>query len=173
MSLIQTLVLIGLVVVWGWVLGRPLLQNTFNRARRDPVGHFNRNMSVLGQAPRRSLDHSSSMSSRGVQGLGMQGLGMQGNRVRSGGSWATQPARKRRLQVMMGLLLAVMVSALLAVVAQGIFVAQLGVLAAALVLYVGLAAVAGAREAERGDKVRYLNPDRAAEPARVRAVAER
>ncbi len=154
MTLVQTVVLVGLVVVWGWVLGRPLLQSTFNRARRDPVGHFNRNMSVLGQAPRRSLDHGMTM---GVGGSGM-------------GAYS---AKKRRLQIFLALGMAVVASAVLAVVFRGLFIGQLGVLAVALVAYIGLAAMAGAREAERSAKVRYLNASRTVEPARVRAVAER
>ena len=156
MTLVQTVVLVGLVVVWGWVLGRPLLQSTFNRARRDPVGHFNRNMSVLGQAPRRSLDHGMSMS--GPAG----GVGR-----------GVSSAKKRRLQIFLALGLSVVVAAILALVFGGLFVGQLVVLAVALASYVGLAAMAGAREAERGAKVRYLNAGRTVEPARVRAVAER
>ena len=159
MTLVQTVVLVGLVLVWGWVLGRPLLHSTFNRARRDPVGHFNRNMSVLGQAPRRSLDHGMSM---GIGGVGAGGSGM--------GAYS---AKKRRLQIFLALGMAVVVSAVLAVVFRGLFIGQVGVLAVALVAYVGLAAMAGAREAERGAKVRYLNASRTVEPARVRAVAER
>ncbi len=157
MTLVQTVVLVGLVVVWGWVLGRPLLQSTFNRARRDPVGHFNRNMSVLGQAPRRSLDHGMSM---GIGGVGGSGMG-------------AYTAKKRRLQIFLALGMAVVISAILAAVFRGLFIGQLVVLAAALVVYIGLAAIAGAREAERGAKVRYLNAGRKVEPARMRAVAER
>lgn len=180
MSVVQTLVLGGLVAIWGWVLGRPLLQSTFNRARRDPVGHFNKNMTILGQAPRRSLDHHSKFANRGVQGLGMQGMTMHGGRVQTArghgrvagaGSFSGQPARKRRLQVMLALVIAVLISAVLAVMMRGLFVAQVAVLGAVLVLYLGLAASAGGREAERGTKVRYLNAGRTVEPARVRAAA--
>ncbi|MDA3038482.1 MAG: hypothetical protein O3C27_02945 [Actinomycetota bacterium] len=155
MTLVQTVVLVGLVLVWGWVLGRPLLQSTFNRARRDPVGHFNRNMSVLGQAPRRSLDPG-----RGVATLS-KGVGRPAS------------SKKRRLQIFLALAISVVVSAAFALLFRGLFVGQLVVLAVALACYVGLATLAGAREAERGAKVRYLNAGSAAEPAGVRAVVER
>ena len=164
MTLVQTLVLGGLVAVWGWGLGRPLLQNVFNRARRDPVGHFTRQLSVLGQAPSRSLAHSSGRPARGNQAFGAPS---------ARGGWAHQPARKRRLQVLMALVIAVVASGALAVFVGGLFLAQAGVLAGALVVYVGLAAVAGARESERGTKVRYLDASRTVEPARVRAASDR
>lgn len=151
MNLIQTLALVALAAVWAWVLGRPLLENLFNVARRDPVGHFNKQLSVLGQAPERSL----SQASNGSQG------------------WGRQPARKRRLQLMMALVIAVVVSAVLAIALQGIFVWQVGLLAIMLLGYVGLAARAGAYEAERGTKVAYLNADRTNSPVQIQAIGER
>jgi hypothetical protein len=144
--------------VWAWVLGRPLLQNLFNVARRDPVGHFSRQLSVLGRAPERSLAQSSLTTSP---------------QATSGQAWGRQPATKRRLQLMMALVLSVMVSAVLAAVMQGIFVWQLGLLGLMLVTYFGLAARAGAYEAERGSKVTYLNAGRTSNPVQIQAVGER
>ena len=157
MNLIQTLALVGLVAVWAWVLGRPLLQNVFNVARRDPVGHFNKQLSVLGKAPERS-----------TQMPGPSGVGA-GNQA-----WGRQAAKKRRLQIMMALVISVAVSAVLAVALQGIFIWQFGLLTFMLLGYLGLAARAGAHEAERGSKVTYLTAGRAeSKPVQIQAVGDR
>jgi hypothetical protein len=151
MNLVQTLALVGLAAVWAWVLGRPLLQNMFNAARRDPVGHFKRQQSVLGNAPVRSLAHSTGVNQ----------------------SWGRQPASKRRLQLMLALVIATVVAAVLAVVLRGIFVWQLSLLFVLLLAYVLLAARAGARELERGSKVTYLHSTSERRPVQIQAVGER
>ena len=157
MNLIQTLALVGLVAVWAWVLGRPLLQNVFNVARRDPVGHFSKQLSVLGRAPERSSQ---------IPGPSSMGTSNQ--------AWGRQSAKKRRLQVMMALVMAVVVSAVLAIALQGIFVWQLALLAFLLVGYVALAARAGAYETEHGSKVTYLNAGRSeSRPVQIQAVGDR
>jgi hypothetical protein len=154
MSLISTVVLILLVVAWGWVLGRPLLQSLLNRSHRDPVGHFNRQLSVLGQAPR----HSGGMSS----------------------STITAPSRnankRRRLQWFMAFVIAAVVSLVLAVVFGGAFVWQHLLIDALLVGYVALAARMGALERERSAKVTNLHlvgGQNAGSPSYLRAVGER
>ncbi len=128
---VPTLVIAGLVLLWGWVLLRPSLQNLMNGARRDPVGHFNKSLSVLGQAPERS-------------------------RTMSTGSWQYQSVHKRRQQLLMGIMGAVAVSLLLAVVFRGIFIWQHLLLDAVLAGYLVLASRAGANETMRLQKVTYL-----------------
>lgn len=154
MSLISTIVLVLLVAAWAWVLGRPLLQSLLNSSHRDPVGHFNRQLSVLGQAPRES--------------------------ARLGTGLAFPPARntmkRRRLQWFMALVMAAIVSLLLAVVFGGAFVWQHLLIDALLVGYVIVAARIGAAERERAAKVTDLrivggqNSDR---PSYLRAVGDR
>ena len=152
MNLVQTLALVGLAAVWAWVLGRPLLQNLFNAARRDPVGHFKRQQSVLGKAPVRSMALS-------------QGASAQ--------SWSRQPAGKRRLQLMLALLLSTVIAGILAIVLQGIFVWQVTLLFVMLLGYVALAARAGAHESERGSKVTYLNTAVENRTVQIQAVGDR
>ena len=154
MSLISTVVLILLVVAWGWVLGRPLLQSLLNRSHRDPVGHFNRQLSVLGQAPR----HSGGM----------------------GPSTITAPSRnankRRRLQWFMAFVIAAVVSLVLAVLFGGAFVWQHLLIDALLVGYVALAARMGALERERSAKVTNLHlvgGQNAGSPSYLQAVGER
>ncbi len=126
-----TVVLTALALIWGWVLGRPALQNMMNGARRDPVGHFNHQLSVLGQAPDRS-------------------------RLSGGGSWQAQSVKKRRLQMFLGLVMAASVSFVLALALNGIFWWQHLLLDAALVGYLVLASRAGAAENLRMQNVSYL-----------------
>ncbi len=134
MSLISTFVLVFLVAAWGWVLGRPLLQSLLNKSHRDPVGHFNRQLSVLGQAPRESARFGSGPS-----------LGP-----------ARNPMKRRRLQWFMALVMAAVVSLALAVVFGGAFVWQHLLIDALLVAYVVIAARVGSIERERASKVTSL-----------------
>ena len=127
-----TVVLTALALVWGWVLGRPALQNMMNGARRDPVGHFNHQLSVLGQTPDRNR------TSVGAAG------------------WQQQSAKKRRLQVFLALVMAAGASFVLALVMNGIFWWQNLLLDAALVGYLVLASRAGAAENMRTQNVSYL-----------------
>ena len=152
MSLISTIVLLLLVAAWGWVLGRPLLQSMLNRSQRDPVGHFNRQLSVLGNAPRQSAAFA--------------------------GPIAAGPSRsmkRRRLQWFMALVMAAVVSLLLGLVLGGIFWWQHLLLDVLLVGYVALAARIGAAERERANKVTSLRLVGAEESSvrHLRAVGER
>ena len=154
MSLISTLVLILLVVAWGWVLGRPLLQNLLNRSHRDPVGHFNRQLSILGQAPRHSVGKSSS----------------------SFASPSRTSMKRRRLQWFIGFVMAAAVSLVLAVVFGGVFVWQHLLIDVLLLAYIGLAARMGAVERERSAKVtnlRVVGGQNSGSPSYLRAVGER
>ncbi len=134
MSLISTFVLVFLVAAWGWVLGRPLLQSLLNTSHRDPVGHFNRQLSVLGQAPRESVRFGSGPT-----------LGQPRDSM-----------KRRRLQWFMALVMASVVSLGLAVVFGGAFVWQHILIDVFLVAYVVVAARIGALERERASKVTNL-----------------
>ena len=159
MPLISTIVLLLLVVAWGWVLGRPLLQSLMSKSQRDPVGHFNRQLSVLGNAPKQSA------------ALGQpSGLGQP-----MGFSPARSSMKRRRLQWFMALVMAALVSLVLAVTLRGVFVWQHLLIDVLLVAYVGLAARMGAIERERGSKVTNLHVagTNTGQPAYLRAVGER
>ncbi len=143
-----TVVLTALALIWGWVLGRPALQNMMNGARRDPVGHFNHQLSVLGQAPSRA-----------------------GN---GGGNWQTQSMKKRRLQIFLGLVIAATVSFVLALALNGIFWWQHLLLDTTLIGYLVLASRAGAAENLRTQNVSYLGTSRQTSVgSRARAVGDR
>ncbi len=147
---VQAIIVVGLATVWIWVLGRPILQNLFDRSRRDPIGHFNREMSVLGSAPGRS--------SRPV--------GLQPGLSRG----PSRSARKRRLQIFLALGIAAVVSLVLAVIWGHPFVYQNLVIDALFVGYVALAAKAGAAQQERGSKVTVLKLERNETPAFAKAA---
>ncbi len=154
MNTISYVVLILLVSAWTWVLGRPLLQNLLNTSHRDPVGHFNRQLSVLGQAPQHSL---------------------QSPRAFAGGFQA-QSAKSRRLQWFLGFVLAAFVSLVLAVLVGGVFVWQHLLIDLSLVGYVVYAARAGSLERERSAKVtilRVVGNRSQAQPTFLRAVGDR
>ena len=156
MNMISYAVLILLVAAWAWGLGRPLLQNLLNSSRRDPVGHFTRQLSVLGRAPEQSLRHGSP---------GFFNGGFKG-----------QSAKHRRLQWFMGFVMAAGVSLVLAVVLGGAFVWQHLLIDAALLTYVFYAARAGAAERERAAKVtelRLVGPQSTVQPTFLRAVGDR
>jgi len=159
MSLISTVVLVLLVAAWGWVLGRPLLQNLLNKSHRDPVGHFNRQLSVLGQAPRES-------SRLGASNIG-GGVGF---------TPARNSMKQRRLQWFMALVMAAVVSLFLAVVFRGAFVWQHLLIDGMLVAYVVVAARVGAIERERASKVTNLHVvggQSQGQPPYLRAVGDR
>lgn len=158
MSWFQYVVLAGIAAVWAWVLGRPLVMNLFNMARRDPVGHFNKKMSVLGEAPQRSLGQSTRTAPSFGRGMAATG---------------PSSAKRRRLQIFMALIIAAVVSLGLAVAFRGVFIVHHLLMDALLVGYMLLAARAGAMESERQAKVSYLTPNRpAASPISIRAVSE-
>ena len=153
MPLRSIVVLVLLLAVWAWVLGRPLLQNLLNRSQRDPVGHFNRQLSVLGNAPRQSAAFSPTTSF----------------------APARSSMKRRRLQWFMALVMAVLVSLVLAVAFGGSFVWQHILLDILLIGYVAIAARVGAVERERAAKVTNLRVvgRNDAQPSYLRAVGER
>ena len=147
---VQAIIIVGLAAVWIWVLGRPVLQNLFDRSRRDPIGHFNREMSVLGSVPGRSS----------------RPIGLQSGMSRGPG----RGAKKRRLQIFLALGISAVVSLILAVIWGHPFVYQHLVLDVLLVGYIALAAKAGAAQRERGSKVTVLKLERTEAPAFARAA---
>lgn len=154
MNWFQTIVLLIVLSVWVWVLGRPLAANLFNKARRDPVGSFRREMSALGEAPQRSM-----------------GLGAPAMPRTLGGAPTMTSARRRRLQIFMALCIAAGVSLVMALVFRGIWIYEHLLMDVLLVGYTALAARHGAAESERRSKVSYLSPARAqASPVYIRAV---
>ncbi len=168
----QVVVFAAIAAVWLWVLGRPLVHNLFNKARRDPVGHFNRGMSVLAEAPQRSLaEGPSAMGSfGGSNGTYRRGLIGTGAPMTSGSSMA----KKRRLQIFLALCISVVVSLVLAIAFRGVFIAQHLLMDALLLGYIVLAARAGALEADRATTVTYLTPKPAQNNAMyIQAVNER
>lgn len=152
------IVLLLLLAAWGWVLGRPLLQSLLSKSQRDPVGHFNRQLSVLGNAPRQS------------SALGQSPLGQP-----LGSRPAQSSMKRRRLQWFMALVMAAVVSLVLAVIFGGVFVWQHLLIDAFLIGYVALAARMGAIERERGSKVTNLRVvgSNEGQPSYLRAVGDR
>lgn len=152
MKTISTVLLIALALGWAWVLGRPLIQTVFNRAHRDPVGHFSRQLTTLGQAPRNSTMMPSF----------------------SGGPAAGNGVRQRRRQIMLALVIAAVVSLGFAVALGGIFVAQNLFIDVLLVGYLAAAARAGSLETERRQKVSYLgDTSESVRPAYLRTGSDR
>ncbi len=159
-------VLLGVAAVWVWVLGRPLLANLFNGDRRDPVGHWNRKMSVLGEAPQKSLAQDGPLGAmRPVSPFGPA----SGAPASIGGSYA---AKKRRLQIFMALVIAAVVSLVFAIVWRGLFIWHHLLMDALLIGYVLLTARMGALAAERA-KVTYIAPANRGAGVQIKAVAER
>ncbi len=120
------------------MLGRPFVLHLLNSAQRDPVGHFNRQLSALGDAPRQSVNRLNSGSYGPVHGV--------------------PSARKRRLQWFLALVIATALSIPLALVFRGTFIGVAVLMTLALGIFVVIAARAGAAEVERSQKVRYLAP---------------
>ncbi len=149
---------IALILAWAWMLGRPFILHLLNSAQRDPVGHFNRQLSALGDAPRQSVNQLNAGPYGQVTGV--------------------SSTRKRRLQWFLSLSIAVTISIPLALIFQGTFIGVAVMMVAALGVFVLIAARAGAAEVERGQKVRYLAPVESAPvessgSVYVRAVGER
>lgn len=136
MKLAQIIIALGLVGIWVWVLGRPALTKIFDRSRRDPVGAFSQGMSSLSSVPTGPGARGGSRS--------QQAALARMNRA---------SAQKRRLQIMLGLLVAVVVSLMLAITRGGTFVVQHLLLDVCLLSYVGLIAKAGAARNNRGTRV--------------------
>lgn len=150
MPKITTILLFGILLGWAWVLGRPLLATILDRSKRDPVGHFNRQISTLSQKPPGGI----------ATGYGYVGT-------------SRSTYRKRR-RTALAFVIAALVSLVLALVFRGVFIAQHLVIDAAFVGFGFLAARAGAAEAERNTKVSYLGPQVAtSRPTYLRAVGDR
>lgn len=136
MALLDTLIIAAMVLLWGWVLGKPVLANLFGSMRRDPVGAFARQLDVLGGAPR----------------LAMTGPG------------ARSPSRRRqaarRRQVFLALVVSVVTSLSLALVVGGVFTTLHLLMDVLLLSYLGLAAVVGGRQVSRAPNVVRLRPAR-------------
>ncbi len=157
-------VLLGVAAVWVWVLGRPLLQNLFNGARRDPVGHWNRKMSVLGEAPQKSLAEDGPRA--------MRPLAFDGGASGASSIGGTYSAKKRRLQIFMALVIAAVLSLVFAVIWRGLFIWNHLIMDVLLVGYALLTARMGNIAAERA-KVTYLAPAQRNTSVQIKAVAER
>ncbi len=160
-------VLLGVAAVWVWVLGRPLLQSLFNGARRDPVGHWNRKMSVLGEAPQKSLAQDGPLGMRPASPFGATA-----NAGAPGPIGGTYSAKKRRLQIFMALVIAAVVSLVFAIIWRGLFIWNHLIMDALLIGYALLTARMGAIATERA-KVTYLAPAPRNAAMNIKAVAER
>ena len=153
---VQAIVIVGLATVWIWVLGRPVLQSLFDRARRDPVGHFNREMSVLGSTPGVGRGGSPSFAARsGASSMGRHN------------------AQRRRLQIFLGLGIAVVVSLVFALAFRGAFVAQNLIIDVLFVAYTVMAARVGGVQREQGAKVTLLKVDHVPNPVYARTAEGR
>lgn len=152
MGPVNSIVIVGLAALWIWVLGRPFLANVFDRSRRDPVGHFNRELSVLGSGSSQGSRLSSARLGGGPAAMGRRS------------------AQRRRRQILLGLAIAAVVSLVLALVFGGNFVVQNIIIDVLLVAYVALAARAGATLREQGSKVTRLNVEHIPNPVYVRAA---
>jgi hypothetical protein len=143
MPSIPVIVIAALAAAWGWMLGVPLIKSLIQRDRSDSVGDFNRQLTQLAKAPRRSL---------AVQ---------RGQKERrssfSPAAWRAQPARNRRRQVFLSLCISVVTSLLLGVAFGGIFWALHITMDVLFAGFLGLAARAGAIETEQRQKVTYLD----------------
>jgi hypothetical protein len=136
-ALLDTLIIAGLVMVWGWVLGKPVLANLAGTLRRDPVGSFNRQLDVLGRAPHRSIALP----------------GVLPPSVR-----ASRRQAARRRQIFLALVISVVTSLALAVVFGGVFTTLHLTMAALLIGYLALAYAAGRHNQHRSATVVRLRP---------------
>jgi hypothetical protein len=154
---LDTLIVAGLVLVWGWVLGKPFLAGLAGSLRRDPVGSFSRQLDVLGRAPQQSL---SSFGRAGLVSPGVQ---------------AARRQAARRRQIFLALVISVGTSLGLSIVFGGVFTTLFFVMTALLVGYLGLAAVAGRRQVDRRHNVVSLRPapDTRLQPRYLRAAGDR
>lgn len=127
-ALLQFLVAGALVVAWTWILGRPLLSTLLRRSRRDSIGHFRYQQSVLG----RSVGDQPQLG----------GWSLFGPLV----EWWRQPVERRRLQMMMAFAFATFASALLAIALRGPFLRLFLMMSISFGAYLVMAASIGARE---------------------------
>ncbi|MBK5224380.1 MAG: hypothetical protein JJE52_16205 [Acidimicrobiia bacterium] len=152
---------IGLVIAWGSVLVPPLLR-LLGGARRpsDSIGSFRNNMSLLGNS--------------GSAG-GRDGLVLDLTAARASTSAARrnrQVVKKRRRDILVGLVVGATMALLAALTFGGIAWAVFALVAVALAGYVGLLWTAEQAALERRQKVTYFPhaERREAEPARLQRV---
>lgn len=128
-ALLQFLVAGALVVAWTWILGRPLLATLIRRSRRDSIGHFRYQQSVLGRSVGDDQGHPGGWSL-----------------VSPLVEWWRQPVERRRLQMMMAFAFATFASALLAIALRGPFLRLFLMMTLGFGAYLVMAASIGARE---------------------------
>ncbi len=143
MPSIPVIVIAALAAAWGWMLGVPLIKSLIQRDRTDSVGDFNRQLTQLAKAPRRSLAVQNGEKERRT--------------TFSPAAWRAQPAKNRRRQVFLSLCISVVTSLLLGIAFGGIFWALQISMDVLLAGFIGLAARAGAIETEQRQKVTYLD----------------
>lgn len=147
MPTFSIVVLLALLGAWTWVLGRPLLHALASRSQRDSIGQFHQQRSTLGQTPQFGYAPSGRPSA----------------------------AKRRRLQWFLALVMAAVVSGVLALTAGGLFVWQHLLIDVLLVGFVVMAARVGAIERERRAKVTNLRVvgSTAVPTQHLRAVGDR
>ena len=141
MSWIEYSVVALLLAGWLWWLGMPLVKTLWAKRTNDTIGQFNRQLTELSQAPRRSLAETEERKPLGL----------------TPGRWRAQTAQKRRLQVFLALSMSVVVSLVMAVAFRSVFVGVHLAMDILWVTFFALAAREGGREMERRHKVHYLD----------------
>jgi hypothetical protein len=137
MALLDSLIIAALVLLWGWVLGKPLLVNRLGSRRRGGAGSFHRGLDALtrgqrladGGAPQRYRNHL-----------------------------AARRSAARRRQVFLALVISVVVSLVLALALGDVFVTLNLMMDVLLAGFVGLAIFTGRQRVQRTAKVVPLRP---------------
>ena len=150
--MLDTLIVGGLVVLWGWLLGKPLLAHRLGSVRRGNNSSFHRQLAALrngGPVAPRSAPSGLRPTSRRQQAA-------------------------RRRQIFLALVISVVVSLLLAVAFGGVFTTLQLVMDVLLVAYVSMALVAGRSHTPRPARVVPLRTGAVLrrQPAYARVVAE-
>jgi hypothetical protein len=118
MALLDSLIIAALVLLWGWVLGKPLVVNRLGSWRRGGVGSFHRGLRVLTRSQR---------------------LAGAGDTERYRHHLASRRQAARRRQVFLALVISVVVSLVLALALGDVFVTLHLTMDALLVGFVTLA----------------------------------
>jgi hypothetical protein len=133
-ALLDTSIIATLVLLWGWVLGKPLLVNRLGSLRRDRVGSF-RHLGALARGAR----HQDGPARR-----------------RNVAAARRQAARRR--QVFLALVISAVTSLVLALALGDVFVTLHVTMDALLVAFVALAVATGRQRVQRNAKVVPLRP---------------
>jgi hypothetical protein len=149
MALLDSLIIAALVLLWGWVLGKPLVVNRLG-SRRGGVGSFHRGLRVLTRSQR---------------------LAGAGDTERYRHHLASRRQAARRRQVFLALVISVVVSLVLALALGDVFVTLHLTMDALLVGFVTLAVVSGRRQVRRRATVVPLRPTSPARPVRYAQAA--